>query len=381
VDPESYAICVDGNGCSRVNAVNVSTAGCAVGAGVGHGHRPVITSVKTRVVSYTKMGKNKMPNDTLYTKLNSVANDLKKIEVLIRKTRSGIQAPLRSMLKYSLIGGKRLRPALIMLTGKLFDVQKSRLHILAAAVEVLHSATLIHDDLVDDALLRRGHKTLNAVWPSGATVLAGDFLLARSVSLIAELNNPGLLEILAEALYTMSAGEITYHYSKENRKSRDVYFRCIEAKTASLFSAAVRMVGILARRKKDDIKLLDMFGREFGIAYQIVDDVLDFVGTERQLGKPAGSDLAAGVITLPVICYLERNPEDKSIDRLISGKAVHQELTAFLAKVRESGAIDDALEEARVRARKSKAALAKLLTGRRRQPLLDLIDNVVDRTH
>ncbi|UCD05590.1 MAG: polyprenyl synthetase family protein, partial [candidate division WOR-3 bacterium] len=121
-----------------------------------------------------------MPRDRINMLLKPIANDLKEIESLIKQTRSGVKTPLRAMLTYSLTGGKRLRPALIMLTGNLFKVQRRKLHVLAAAIEVLHSATLIHDDLVDDALLRRGHKTLNAVWLPGAAVLAGDFLLARS---------------------------------------------------------------------------------------------------------------------------------------------------------------------------------------------------------
>jgi octaprenyl-diphosphate synthase len=327
------------------------------------------------------MEKSDMPKDKLHRIFKSVSSDLEKIESLIKKTRLGVQTPLHVMLKFSLGGGKRLRPALVVLTGSLLKVQKQKIYALAAAVEVLHSATLIHDDLVDDSFLRRGHKTLNAVWPPGATVLAGDFLLARSVSLIAELENPALLGVLAEALYTMSAGEINYHYSRQSKKDRSVYFSSIEAKTASLFSAAARMVGMLAGRKEREIDSLDVFGREFGIAYQIVDDVLDFIGTEKQLGKPAGSDLIAGTITLPAICYLERIPEDRSIDRIASGKAGHKELNAFIMKVRESGAIEDALDEARAHARKSKTALAKVPAERSKRTLFDLIDYIVERTH
>ena len=322
-----------------------------------------------------------MPEDRLHTILTPVNKDLNKIETITNGVGSGVQVPLSSMLEYSLGGGKRLRSALVVLTGSLYKVQKRKLHILAAAVEVLHSATLIHDDLVDNSLLRRGHKTLNALWPPGATVLAGDYLLARSVSLIAELENPDILGVFAEALYTMSAAEITYHYSRQNKKTRDVYFRSIDAKTASLFSAAAHMVGLLAGSTKTDIASLSMFGREFGIAYQIVDDVLDYVGTESQLGKPAGSDMVDGVITLPAICYLERHPDDKSIDRIISGKMDRRELSTFLTMVRESGAIQDALEEARAHTRKCKGVLAKLPAGRPRQSLMDLLDYIVERTH
>jgi geranylgeranyl pyrophosphate synthase len=141
------------------------------------------------------------------------------------------------------------------------------------------------------------------------------------------------------------------------------------------------MVGMLAHKRESEVQSLDVFGREFGMAYQIVDDVLDFVGTERQLGKPAGSDLAAGVITLPVICYLERNPEDRSIDNIMSKKTGQREIKAFLLKLRRYGAIEDALDEARAHAGKCKDALAKLPAGRQRQSLLDLIDYIVERTH
>lgn len=322
-----------------------------------------------------------MSKDKLHTIVKSVSNDLERIESLIKKTRSGVRTPLHAMLKFSLSGGKRLRPALVVLTGDLFRVQKQKLHVLAAAVEVLHSATLIHDDLVDNSSRRRGHKTLNAMWPQGATVLVGDYLLARSVSLIAELNNPDILGVLAGALYTMSAGEINYHYSKESKKNREIYFQSIEAKTAALFSAAARMVGMLAGRTRADIDALRKFGGEFGIAYQIIDDVLDYVGTARQVGKPVGSDLAGGIVTLPAICYLDRHPDDKMIDKVLSGKYSRKDLSAALLLVRKSGAIEDALEEARAHAQKSKAALTKLPVTRSRQTLFDLIDYVVERTH
>jgi geranylgeranyl pyrophosphate synthase len=246
-------------------------------------------------------------------------------------------------------------------------------------VEVLHSATLIHDDLVDDASLRRGRKTIHAVWPAGASVLAGDYLLAQSVCLVSQLRNPGVLKILAETLYTMSAGEIDYHYSRKDKKRREVYFQSINAKTASLFAGAMEMVGVLAGVKRNELTNLRMFGREFGIAYQIVDDVLDLISDEKKLGKPAGSDLAQGVITLPVICYLERNADDRIVDKILSGKASRRDIRTAISNIRKSGAIDDALDEAKVHARKSKSALSRLPRGQSRQALYDLVDYITER--
>jgi geranylgeranyl pyrophosphate synthase len=212
-------------------------------------------------------------------------------------------------------------------------------------------------------------------------VLAGDYLLAQSVCLLAQLRNPGVLKILAETLHTMSAGEIEYHYSQKNKKSREVYFRSINAKTASLFAGAMEMVGVLAGARKSVVHNLRNFGHEFGIAFQIVDDVLDLVGDEAGLGKPAGSDLAQGIITLPVICYLERGNDDRIINKILSGERTPRDLKTAIKMIRESGAVEDALSEARAYARESKAALSQLPSGKSRQLLFDLVDCIVDRQH
>ncbi|MGD8979324.1 MAG: polyprenyl synthetase family protein [candidate division WOR-3 bacterium] len=313
--------------------------------------------------------------------LKPMNDDIMKVEELLGKILSQMEQPLQSMLKTSLRGGKRLRPVVVILCGQLFKIPRKKMHVLAAAVEVLHSATLIHDDLVDDASLRRGRKTIHAIWPAGASVLAGDYLLAQSVCLVSQLENPGVLRILAETLYTMSAGEINYHYSKKDRKRREVYFQSINAKTASLFAGAMEMVGVLAGVKRNELTNLRAFGREFGIAYQIVDDVLDLISDEQKLGKPAGSDLAQGVVTLPVICYLERNADDRVVHKILSGKATKGNLKKVISNIRRSGAIDDALDEARAHARKSKTALSRLPAGKSRQALYDLVDYITERQH
>ncbi|KPK62574.1 hypothetical protein AMJ83_10425 [candidate division WOR_3 bacterium SM23_42] len=322
-----------------------------------------------------------MPRDRLDTLLEPIRADIHNVETILRKIIDQMEEPVESMLKTSLRGGKRLRPAVVILCGRLFEIPKTKMHRLAAAVEVLHSATLIHDDLVDNATLRRGRKTIHTVWPVGAAVLAGDYLLAQSVSLVAQLDNPGVLKILADTLYTMSAGEIDYHYSQRDRKRREVYFESINAKTASLFASAMEMVGVLAHVEASKATDLRNFGHEFGIAYQIVDDVLDVVSEKKSLGKPVGSDLAQGIITLPVICYLERRENERVLNKILSGKGNPKDIQAAIRLIRESGAIDDALDEAMAHARKSKAALSRLPAGKPRRALYDLIDYVVERKH
>jgi geranylgeranyl pyrophosphate synthase len=322
-----------------------------------------------------------MPKDRLDRLLKPAYAEIQSVEAIFQKIISQMEQPIRSMLKTSLIGGKRLRPAIVILSGRLFKIPKRKMHLLAAAVEVLHSATLIHDDLVDDSALRRGHETIHTVWPIGATVLAGDYLLAQSVRLISQLDDPGVLKILAETLYTMSSGEIAYLYSQKDRKRREVYFQSINAKTASFFAGAMGMVGTLARAGNSELDNLKVFGHEFGIAYQIVDDVLDLTSDEKRLGKPAGSDLEQGVVTLPVICYLERHRDDKVINKILSGKGTAKDINEAIQFIRKSGAIADALDEAEAHAKKSKAVLSRFPGGKSRQALYDLVDYIVDRRH
>jgi geranylgeranyl pyrophosphate synthase len=322
-----------------------------------------------------------MPEDRLDKLLKRSSVDIHSVEAILQDIQSQMQEPLRSMLKTSLHGGKRLRPALVMQSGQLFKMSRKRTHLLAAAVEVLHSATLIHDDIVDNASLRRGRKTIQSIWSAGATVLAGDYLLAHAVCLISQLENPEVLKILAETLYTMSAGEIDYHYSQKDRKRREVYFQSINAKTASLFAGSMEMVGVLAGAKKNMVSALTNFGRDFGIAYQIVDDVLDIISDAKSLGKPVGSDLTQGIITLPVICYLERGRDDEVIRKILSGKGNRKDISVAIVMIRKSGAIEDALNEAKAHARKCKAALSRLPSSKPRQALYDLVDYVVERKH
>lgn len=339
-----------------------------------------------------------MAEELLQAIIDPLRDDLARVDTLITQVLARSEAPVDAMLRYSLTGGKRLRPAFVILTGRLLKTGGRRLHVLAAAVEVLHSATLIHDDVIDNASQRRGRATINSAWTSGAAVLAGDYLLARSVGLIAGLGDPRILEVLAWALHTMSSGEIIAHYAPSSRPDRTAYFRAIEAKTAALFAAAGRMVGLVAGCPDRALAALDRFGREFGIAYQIVDDVLDYAGTGRDLGKPVASDLKQGVITLPVICYLEKGGEAGLIDRIISGKGNAKDLARAVRAIRASGALDEALEVARRHAQKSKAALCRLPgIGKRQtgvrprqagagvrqagalQDLCDLIDYIVTR--
>jgi len=306
---------------------------------------------------------------------------MERVERLLLETLAQVEEPLSSMLRGSL-GGKRLRPALVILVGRMFGSPAAPFHRLAAAVEMVHTATLIHDDLVDEGALRRGHKTLHTIWPAGVTILAGDYLLAQAMSLVAGLDHPRVLSVLAETLCTMCAGEVRQIFATQGKHTgREDYYRGIEAKTAALFAASTEMAGILAGAGEPQIAALRRFGRELGVAFQIVDDVLDFSGSEAQLGKPAGSDLRQGLITLPTLCYLEEVEDDAAVNAVLSGQRDAEHVRAAMEAVCASGAIEAALAEARAHATRSREVLATLPDDDSRQMLGSLADYVVARNH
>ena len=308
--------------------------------------------------------------------------DMEEVERLLHETLSAAGEPLSSALRPLLDGGKRLRPALVILTAYLFDRRPRPFYRLAAAVELLHTATLIHDDVVDDADLRRGRATLHSVWPRRATVLAGDYLLAQSVSLAAALNEPRVVGVLAETLRTMSSGEIRQLFASRRQDSRRrQYYRSIDAKSASLFAAATTMAGILAGADEPGIAALQRFGWELGMAFQIVDDVLDFVGTDEQLGKPAGSDLRQGLLTLPTLYYLERVEKEIVVGSVLAGERDEAHLRSAMEAVISSGAIEASLSEAEAYIERSVEALSVLPDNDARQRMAALARHTLERKH
>ncbi|MBE0411422.1 MAG: polyprenyl synthetase family protein, partial [Anaerolineales bacterium] len=182
-------------------------------------------------------------------------------------------------------GGKRIRPTIALLTGGMLGAEPEKLITLASAIELLHTATLVHDDLIDGALLRRGIPTLNAKWSPAATILTGDFIFARAAKLAAETNSVEVMHLFADTLSIIVNGEITQLLANNSPINRQTYFERIHAKTASMFELATTAAAILSQTEKEIIKCLNVFGYEIGMAFQIVDDILDFTGTEKELGK------------------------------------------------------------------------------------------------
>jgi geranylgeranyl pyrophosphate synthase len=257
---------------------------------------------------------------------------------------------------------------------------EEKLITLGASVELLHTATLVHDDLIDGALLRRGMPTLNARWSPAATVLTGDFLFARAAKLAAETDHLPLMKLFAETLATIVNGELTQMFSARGVIERENYYQRIFAKTASLFEMASLAAAMVATEDEEMRASMKVFGYEVGMAFQIVDDILDFTGEESAVGKPIGSDLLNGLVTLPAIYYAEAHPDNEDVRALPEGGWKDTERVQRLVdNIRRSQAIQQSMEEARRAIRRALKALNDAPLSPEREALEDLAKFIVDR--
>lgn len=332
------------------------------------------------------------------TLLAPVRANLGRVEDKMRGVDASIFAPLaNAFLELIGSGGKRLRPALALLAAGLNSVapakaQDERVIALAAAVEMLHTSTLVHDDVIDGALLRRGAPTLNAVWNGGATVLAGNYMFGAAAHFAAETEQPRVIRLFAETLKIIVDGELRQLAARNDyQQKKNAYYQRIYAKTASLFVAATEGAAILAGLSESDVQRLHDYGYNFGMAFQIVDDILDFTGNEATLGKPAGSDLRQGTLTLPFFYYLRHHRAPEAL--ITQMEAAHEWLAAgdtqpwrtvveqIVAEVAASSAITAAQQEAIGFLEQARASLAFLPDNLYRHSLLGLCDFVVQRTY
>ncbi|MBN1888482.1 MAG: polyprenyl synthetase family protein [Thermoflexales bacterium] len=291
-----------------------------------------------------------------------VRDRLAAVELRLRETVAGQHCALTAATERLLnAGGKRVRPAMCLMTAGVFGADAERSIALAAGVEMAHTATLVHDDLIDVASLRRGVPTLNADWPADAIVLAGDYLFARAAGLVARTRHADVIDLFAQTLTTIVNGEIRQRFSGKGCISRDEYYERIYAKTATMFVLSTQAAAMLGEAPPPAQKALGEFGHHVGMAFQIVDDVLDFVGTPDQIGKPVGSDLRQGVFTLPAIYYVQAHPNDPDVKALCNGKAGDTStVQRVIAAVRASGAVGQALLEARALEARAQLALESL---------------------
>jgi geranylgeranyl pyrophosphate synthase len=316
------------------------------------------------------------------TFFTSVQGQLQFVEQRIREQAGENHHPdLRSALEHLLqAGGKRIRPTLGLLVGNMLGAPEEKLITLGASVELLHTATLVHDDLIDGALLRRGMPTLNARWSPAATVLTGDFLFARAAKLAAETDHLPLMKLFAETLATIVNGELTQMFSARGIVERDNYYQRIYAKTASLFEMAALAAAMVATEDEDMRESMKSFGYEVGMAFQVVDDILDFTGEQAAVGKPIGSDLLNGLITLPAIYYAEANPNNEDVLSLPEGGWKDTDRVQRLVdNIRQSKVIQQAMDEARQAVRRALRSLNDAPASPERDALENLAKFIVDR--
>ena len=271
-------------------------------------------------------------------------------------------------------GGKRLRPLLVLLGARTCGYDGTAHVRLATIIEFLHTATLLHDDVVDRSDLRRGRATANATWGNAPSVLVGDFLYSRAFQLMVELENMDIMAILSDATNTIAEGEVMQLANVGNLALGEAeYLEVIRCKTALLFQAAAHAAGVLASDDPDEINALKQFGLHFGMAYQLVDDYLDYAGDAAVMGKNVGDDLAEGKLTLPLIYALEQAaPAETGLIRDAVSEHSAKHLNDVLAIVRGCGALDYVQQAARQRGERALGALAGLPDNAYREALTTL---------
>jgi octaprenyl-diphosphate synthase len=310
--------------------------------------------------------------------------DMRAVDGVIRTRLDSEVLLIRQVAEYIVGGGgKRLRPLLLVLSAGAFGYRGPHRHELAAVVEFIHTATLLHDDVVDESDLRRGRSTANALFGNSAAVLVGDFVYSRAFQMMVGVNNMRVLQVLADATNVIAEGEVMQLMSCHNPDIEESnYLEVIRCKTAKLFEAATRLGAILGGAPRDQENAVADYGMRLGTAFQLIDDVLDYSGEQVVIGKNLGDDLAEGKPTLPLIYAIRHGTESQA--RLVRHAIEHggrDELTAVIEAIRSTGALEYAREQARRESRAAGEALARLPHSRQREYLLQLADFAVTRSY
>jgi octaprenyl-diphosphate synthase len=313
----------------------------------------------------------------------SVAADLAAVDECIRERLASDVALVSQVGEYIVgAGGKRLRPVLLLLVAGACGCVDRRAHTLAAVVEMIHTATLLHDDVVDESELRRGRRTANAVFGNAASVLVGDFLYSRAFQMMVGVGNMEVMRILADATNTIAEGEVLQLMNVGDADiTRDSYLRVIRYKTAKLFEAAGRIGALIAGADAETCERMAEHGMRLGTAFQLVDDVLDYSGDVAQTGKNLGDDLSEGKPTLPLLRVLEcGSAAQRTVVRLAITQPGTADFSAVMAAIRDTGALEFTAQAARAEAARAAELLEALPASQRKQTLLELCTFAVERT-
>ena len=300
-----------------------------------------------------------------------------------RLTSTGVvDAPwLGNLLSHALKGGgKRLRPALVLLSASFYDYNLERLMPMTMAVEIMHLATLVHDDTIDNSFVRWGRPTVNKIWGMEKSVLLGDYLFAKSGDLTASTENIRVIKLLPQTLMIITNGELAQAASAfQFEQSREQYIFRISSKTAALFVMATESGAVLSKAPEKSIQILHDYGYYLGHAFQIIDDILDYIGTEEEMGKPVASDLAQGTVTLPTLMLMEKYPQDNPVKKLFQGGDKKENIKQTIEMVRNSTIIPECFDVASSYCAKACHNLKSLPEKEARVSLTNLADYIVSR--
>lgn len=324
-----------------------------------------------------------IPSPTGRDPIHLMAADMKEVDAVIQQ-RLASDVVLINQISHYIIsaGGKRIRPMLVLLFANALGFRGKERFELAATVEFIHTATLLHDDVVDESALRRGRATANALFGNAASVLVGDFLYSRAFQMMVSVNRMRVLEVLADATNVIAEGEVLQLMNMHDPDlAVEDYLKVIRFKTAKLFEASARLGAVLAGASHEVEDACASYGRCLGTAFQLVDDLLDYEGSTQELGKNVGDDLREGKPTLPLLIAMERAKED---ERLLIRHAIEQgevtRLADIVSIVRNTGAIDATRDAARTEADKARGNLSKLPASEYREALLEFCVRSVERS-
>jgi len=315
---------------------------------------------------------------------DAIAADTDAVNRVIRRELHS-EVPLVNQIADYIIsaGGKRIRPTLVLLFANAWGYRGTEHHALAAIVEFIHTATLLHDDVVDESSMRRGRKTANALFGNAASVLVGDFLYSRSFQMMVAIRNMRVMQILADATNVIAEGEVLQLLNMHDPDLSEArYLQVIRSKTAKLFEAAAQLGALIAGASDEQIEAAAEYGRSLGTAFQLIDDVLDYSGNADDIGKNVGDDLREGKPTLPLIYLMQHGtPEQRELVRTCIETGDEQHFDAVLAAVTESGALQYTREQATMAADVARATIVGLPSGDFKNSLLNLCAFAVDRNH
>jgi len=320
----------------------------------------------------------------LSTILSPIKSDLLAVNEVIRASLYS-EVPLVNQVAGHIIqgGGKRLRPSTLLLVGGLFGPIRKEHHELAAVIEFIHTATLLHDDVVDQSTKRRNHKTANTIFGNAASVLVGDFIYSRAFQMMVKINHMKVMEVLANTTNTIAEGEVLQLLNIHNASIKDEdYLKVVYYKTAKLFESAAELGAIIGGAHDNDIKALAQFGKHMGIAFQLIDDVLDLSGNPEEIGKNLGDDLAEGKPTLPLLYAMKKGSDDqKNIIRAAIENGGLTELESVLKAVKDTKALEYVKQLAKEEIEKGEKLIQHIKSSVYKNTLLTLTQFVTSRDY